>query len=967
MRASWIPFLRQALQGSRGFLALLDLSGAVPALQGIPPSEVQRFLQMVARRLAAWLPEGSQGFLLGGPLLGLLSPQPPDGPPEAWLARLHHRWNQAHFTWQNTLIRLQGRLVALPLRALPAPEVLIPQLLEHLYSLPEDTWHWLAGLPEPNPWQRFWEPWLGSWARALGRRATVLWITGGSALDRDLVLDILLQNWARLGFPLLRACLERARFHPYGALLDALAHFDALRGTADGTPGTDFLGFQTMTEARRWLTEAVASRCASQPLLLLVPEFQAWPPESRHVLKHLIQEPENFSVVVTSAHLPEPALRSKVSLQKLPDLRESLSPSVLGALFPGLDLSRVLAWFLQKPSTHRLHCLWVLYTLRGPETLENLKENTNPAEEILAALPADERRFLRKISLLEGALDSEVVEALTGFAPVKATALMHRLAVRRLLRSDGLGTFYLPSTPLRRYLLGTLKQEHRLELHRRVLRVLASRDDPAGRAQRIGHLLAVGQYEQALQDLLEEAQGLFRQGAPISALQRLRQAVRLARSDPALVETLRTHLNLQGWLPPVNSVEALPTLLREALSLAEDLQGIDDPQNRFALLRWSSRLLCHLGRYEEAWNLGQELHRQAGLLRLPEYTAQALESLGLTAWYRDEVGRALDLWKQALVHAQESGDPRLLARILGNLGMVYQRQHQYALALRHYVGALRIYNRLGHRESVGIGLGMIGNVFRAWGNMGRALHYYRRAAHVCQQVGDPYNAVVWKAEEGFVYTDLALWEEGIPRLLEALTLARSLEAFYLLANLQVEILWVQARRGYATRALEGFTRLIRKLEARGVNDLEMRARLYRVELLIRQGQLEEARRLLHHLEQEHLGRNLPFRDAVDLLWIRYLNARGRHREALQRFPHWFQDLEGPIPSGTARLQLDALRAETLVFAQDPRARTYLQQAWRHVQTLARSLSSPDQARRFLNRQPEVQTLRALRQQVHRLG
>ncbi len=161
--------------------------------------------------------------------------------------------------------------------------------------------------------------------------------------------------------------------------------------------------------------------------------------------------------------------------------------------------------------------------------------------------------------------------------------------------------------------------------------------------------------------------------------------------------------------------------------------------------------------------------------------------------------------------------------------------------------------------------------------------------------------------------------------------------------------------------------MIRKLEARGVNDLEMRARLYRVELLIRQGQLEEARRLLHHLEQEHLGRNPPFRDAVDLLWIRYLNARGRHREALQRFPHWFQDLEGPIPSGTARLQLDALRAETLVFARDPRARTYLQQAWRHVQTLARSLSSPDQARRFLSRQPEVQTLRALRRQIHRLG
>ncbi len=966
MTAPWEPFLREALRGNHRILALLDLPDLLPVLQAGDDREVQNFLRTLARRLESWLPQGGRVFLLGGPLVGLLSPEPRGEPLEPWLAKLRRGFARAHFRWKNTVLQARGRLVALRPHRITAPETLLDPLLETLLFLPSGTWTWVPVPLPPTEWERFWEPWIQPWAQALQRRRTVLWVTGGAAQDREIVLDLLHRTWVRLGFPLLRAYRCRARHWPYGALVDALERYHALRpaGPVSWQRMLDPQATFTMTQARRWLTEAVEYLSSGQPVLLLLPEFQAWPPESQHVIKHLIRQPGNFSLVITSSQLPDSTLRPRVSVETLPDLRDALTPAAMSGLFPGLEYPAVLNWFLARPSTHRLQCLRVLYALKGYRALEGLSPEDDSAEEVLAALPPEQRRFLRMVSVLEGTLDPEVVQALTGLSRMEVEAHLQRLQVLQLLRSDGFGRFFLPPTPLRRRLRATLKPEHRLELHRRALRVLEPRQDPLSRHRQVGHLLAVGRYGQALHLLLDLAQEHFQQGAPISALRYLRRAARLARFDPSLREILRRDLDLPTWLPHPNSVEALPALVREALSLAEDLRAVEAPLNLFGLNRWTSRLLCHIGRYEEAWNLGQDLYRQAGMLQRTDLAAQALEILGLTAWYRDDLGQAMNLWKQALMRAQESGDPLLLAQILGNLGMVYQRRHQYALALRHYVGALRIYNRQGYRGAVGIGLGMIGNVFRAWGNLGRAFHYYRRAAHASLRSGDTYNAVVWKAEEGFLYADLALWEEGLPCLLEALTLARSAEALYLLATLQVELLWVQARRGYGRQALAGLQRMVRKLSQRGMRDLEMRARAYALELLIGQGELGQARRLLHELEQQqYLPQNPGFRDTVDLLWIRYYNAQGRAEKALRRFSRWFQDLRGPIPSGTARLRLDALRGETLVRARDPRARAYLEDAWNHVEKLAQSLSRSDWKHRFLRRCPEVQTLRTLRERV----
>ena len=945
-------------------MALLDLSGLTPELRRGSEHEVHAFLRRVLQQVENLFPDGSRGVLLDPPLIGLVFPLPQGVHLGSWLAEIGHRAQQIRLPWKSKPLPLRGRLVATQVDRQGALETLAEVLLEQLHLLPSGAWTWVPSPPPPSDWERFWTPWLESWPHLLHGRRVVIWLTGGTSLDREIVLDLLRRFWSRWGFSQLRSCPHRARHHPYGALLDGLHRYTLLYSEVPKGPWRRLLepeATYTQTQARTWLTEAVLALSSAQPLLILIPEFQQWAPESQHVLKHLIRTGGNFSLVITSAHLPEPSLRGYVHLATLPDLREMLTPAALGSLFPGLHYPEVLSWLMNQPSTHRLHCLRVLYALRGPQALEGLESDPEaPARKILEALSATERRFLHLLSPLSEPLDLPLLQEITDLPSVEIGTLLHRLTALHILRTDGQGGFVFPNTPLRKLLLRSLKAERKQEVHRRALRVLESRTGPFVDSLRLPHLLAVGRYGQAFNAYLALADQSFRKGAPLSGLKALQRAVRLARFDPSLREILNAALNLRHRLPHPNRLEALPAALREARSLAEDLEALGEPEHLLPLGYWIGRLLLHMGRYEEAEELGRQLYQQAEVRKNPEFLALALEILGLHAWYREEVPRAMVAWKQALVHAQEAQCPTLMARILGNLGMAYQQQHRYPLALKHYVGALRIYNREGDRPSVGIALGMIGHVFRHWGLLDRALQYYRRAAHVSQQVGDMYHAVVWKAEEGFLFTDLALWEEGMPRLLEALTSARSIEATYLLANLQVEILQVQARRGYRSQALAGLERLIQRLRQRGIHDLELRARLYRIRWLTETGRWKAARAALQETEALVLSQYPQFQDPLELEWIRFLNATRQHRQALARFPRWFRDLKGPIPSGPLRLSVDALRAETLVHAEDPRAGPYLEQAWKHVLRLARHLPSPQHAQRFLQRHPEVQRLRALR-------
>ncbi len=973
--APWATFL-QALHraqqapgpGRRG-VALLDLTAlADPLRRQGSEQESRRFLLAVLHRLREALSSEAQGYLLGGPLLGFLFTIPEDTAPPIWLADLQHRVLRSPIPGHSGDLPLKGRLVATRVHRAAMPSLILELLLEYLYHLPQEGWSWLAFPPPPSDWERFWAPRFEPWYQDLVRRRDVLWITGGSALDRTMVLDLLRRAWGRLGFPYLYASHECAYSGPYQALLAALERL------AVGLPTVHQLAWRrlqtskeplTITQARQWLTHTLHTLGSTQPLLLMLPEFQQVDLETQHFLKHFLRNPGNVSVVITSAYPPEPGVRSQVNLQQLPDLQEMLHPAALGHLFPGLNYPDVVRWLLANPAYHRLHCLRVLYRLKGTQALEGISSKEPPVREVLSALSEPERRFLRKISLLQGPLDPDLLREITGLPEMDIGTLFHRLAALHILRHDGTGTFYFPTSFLKRHLAATLPAGEKQEIHRQVARWMETHPERFPAEALVPHLMGAGRYGRVLHVNLDLATSYFHRGAPLSALRALQRAAKLARFDPSLQETLSRRLNLQDLLPHPNTVEALPALLREAHALAEHLERAGDPENLFTLRTWMVRLLLHQGRYEEAYTLSQAVHQQAQETGDPQRLAQALELLGLTAWYRDQLDRAEDFWKQALVYAQEAQVSELLARLLGDLGMVYQRRHRYRLALRSYVSALRIYNRTGNRRAVATGLGMVGNVFRAWGHLGRALEYYRRAAHVSRQVGDTYHTVVWKAEEGFVYTDLALWEEGVPRLLEALALAHHIEATYLLANLQVEILWVQAQRGFRRRALEGFRRLIHRLQSRGITDLEMRARFYRVHLQMDLQDFAAATQDLQEIATEFLPRHPQFRDLVDLAWIRLLNATGRAREAMRRFSRWFEDLSGPVPSGTARLTIDAVRGETLVRAGDARAPEYLKEAWEHALRLARSLPTEEQARRFLARERRVQVLRRLREQAVR--
>jgi tetratricopeptide (TPR) repeat protein len=80
--------------------------------------------------------------------------------------------------------------------------------------------------------------------------------------------------------------------------------------------------------------------------------------------------------------------------------------------------------------------------------------------------------------------------------------------------------------------------------------------------------------------------------------------------------------------------------------------------------------------------------------------------------------------------------PRLEARALNNMGIVFAALGEYEEALAHYKSALKIDQTLGDRAGVALKLGNIGQCYADLGDVDRAESYLAKALKLAEQTGD---------------------------------------------------------------------------------------------------------------------------------------------------------------------------------------------------------------------------------------
>ena len=147
---------------------------------------------------------------------------------------------------------------------------------------------------------------------------------------------------------------------------------------------------------------------------------------------------------------------------------------------------------------------------------------------------------------------------------------------------------------------------------------------------------------------------------------------------------------------------------------------------------------------------------------------------GLVEYLRGHYPAALDHYQRALAIHEELADRRGIARIINNIGNVYNNTGDYPAALDHYRRAISSYEELGNRPGIARVTGNIGNVYWNTGDYPAAVDHYQRALAVLEEIGDRLMVALVTGNIANVYTAIGDYPAALDHYQRALAIHEEL-------------------------------------------------------------------------------------------------------------------------------------------------------------------------------------------------
>ncbi|HET9227481.1 MAG TPA: tetratricopeptide repeat protein, partial [Thermoanaerobaculia bacterium] len=168
--------------------------------------------------------------------------------------------------------------------------------------------------------------------------------------------------------------------------------------------------------------------------------------------------------------------------------------------------------------------------------------------------------------------------------------------------------------------------------------------------------------------------------------------------------------------------------------------------------------------YEQALTLFHETGRE-------REAGKVLNALGRT-WRRQEPGRALEIYREALDLNRRLGDEQQEATTLQNLGKTYQSLGETEEALAHYERALPIWRKLGVKSEEAGTLLALGDLYQRMGEPRKALDLLPRAIALFEAAGAQGDAAAALTTLGDAQARDGKVQEALASLTRALGIQR---------------------------------------------------------------------------------------------------------------------------------------------------------------------------------------------------
>jgi tetratricopeptide (TPR) repeat protein len=187
-------------------------------------------------------------------------------------------------------------------------------------------------------------------------------------------------------------------------------------------------------------------------------------------------------------------------------------------------------------------------------------------------------------------------------------------------------------------------------------------------------------------------------------------------------------------------------------------------------------------------------------------TAADLNNSGVALRLASRSVEAIEVFNQALKIAEETGDQRLLATVLGGLGATLVDLGEFARAQPVLRRSLALFEKTAGPDSIEAGeaANNLAMVFRKNGDLAQAQAQLERALPLMEKyLGNGSSALAMAFKNMFiVMAEQKRWDEGEPYLTRALEIAKVLPESFQLAEIEENLALLEAHRGQFQEAAQ---------------------------------------------------------------------------------------------------------------------------------------------------------------------
>lgn len=155
--------------------------------------------------------------------------------------------------------------------------------------------------------------------------------------------------------------------------------------------------------------------------------------------------------------------------------------------------------------------------------------------------------------------------------------------------------------------------------------------------------------------------------------------------------------------------------------------------------------------------------------------AEALNTLGLSWYYKGEYPRAMEYYERSRILSEELKDEKGLATSYNLIGLLLRNQGKNDLALESHQKGLALMERLADKKGIAVACGSLALVHKSLGNISLALEYNFRSLGIKREIGDSRGVASSNINIGNIYQNQGESSRALQHYQDALVVLKKLK------------------------------------------------------------------------------------------------------------------------------------------------------------------------------------------------